>query len=348
MTRVRVELAGAASTCTHDLDTDLDIAELLPTLVTLVGDGPAGEGAWFVTTAAGRRIEPGTNLAAAGIAPGDTLFVARNVTALDWERGPTQDRGCWVPPLPEHLGIFRRVTATADAFFGVSRLGDTIDAPPWARARSMWAWTDMGRRLRWLIGRPKLRRTVMIGVVSIGSGGAEVAMALAEALAAYRQDRVVLLDGEPKQGSATSMMPGRRVTVGEVARSSVALDARFGAVGFVGVGSVSHDECSPATYRAAIERIRHHAALVVIDCGQIGSAPLADMCDQIVLVTSQPIGHSDAVRFGGRRQVMVIAGGVPADRARRIARSMPQTPVDMSGGDAALQIAAMLAGGWDR
>ncbi len=288
MSILEVELSGPNLVCRAQLADDVKIEDLVPTMATLVGDAPAASSLWMVATTTQGRLSMHLTLAEVGVEPGDVIHLARQVLATDSVAGGAPDharsRSDSPFPLPNRVGTARRIGASLGALLGTSLTAGTVDAAPLRRALEAWKWTDRRRRLEWLIRRPRLDRATSVGVVGLDESGAETAIGLAETLAAVRPDRVVLVDGDPIRALTTRLVPGRHPSITEVAAGLADVDARFTPTRLVGVDLGQPSPPTQEEYRRAIERIRRSAGLVVIDCGPAGHAPLAALCDQLVVV----------------------------------------------------------------
>ncbi len=310
MSIITVELSGPGICCSTALPVDVAIEDLLPTIVTLVGDAPVASSRWMVATAAGGRISTHLNLAELGVEPGDVIHLARQVPATDPvpgtptsrdERSPSQRA---LQMLPGRVGTAGRIGASVGALLGTVATAGTVDAPPLRRAFDMWQWTDRRRRLEWLIRRPRLGRTTTIGVIGADTSGAEVAAGLALTLSAVRPDRVVLVDVDLGQPTPPTEI-----------------------------------EC-----RRALERVRRSAPLIVIDCGQVGGSCLADLCDQLVVVARRPPGEAITRPLLERSTVMAMVGQPGGSDPSHFDRALPTAAglVDMADDDARLELAALL------
>jgi hypothetical protein len=269
---------------------DAPVDDLAWSLVAGAGYAPTSARSWVVAVAGGRRLQPDTTLARAGVVDGDDIYVAPAVPATD----PAPDRDVQRPPaaLDDALPLARRLAATAGALIGATTTREARGGTPLERAASMWRWTDRRRRLRWLIGHPRLRRTIIIGVASVGGvgGSARLAIDLAGVLGGCRNDRLVLVDGEPERALLTRLVGRGHPTVSALATDQATLgDARFGRDGVVGCDLEHPGREEAATYRAALARIRPHAGLIVVDCGPLATSPLIGTCDQVVVGSDRPL-----------------------------------------------------------
>jgi hypothetical protein len=306
MSIITVELSGPGICCSTVLPDDVIIGDLLPTMITLVGDAPVASSQWMVATANGGRVSTHLTLAEVGVEAGDVVHLARQVPATDPsiqphrpERPPSEG-----PLLPDRVGWARRITASVGALLGTIVIADAVDAPPLRRALEMWRWTDRRRRLEWLIRRPRLRGIATIGVIGADTSGSEVAASLALTLSAVRPDRVVLMD---------------------VATGAVTPPTEL--------------EC-----RRELERVRRSARLIVVDCGPLGGTCLADLCDQLVVVARRPPGEEVAAGLLHRSTVMAIVGLPTGGDRSPFDRTLPTATgvVNMADVDAGLELAALL------
>lgn len=312
MSVITVELSGPGICCSTALPVDVAIEDLLPTIVTLVGDAPVASSQWMVATAAGGRISTHLTLAEVGVEPGDVIHLARQVPATDPvpgtptscdERSPSERAR---HTLPGRVGTAYRIAASVGVLLGTVATSGTVDAPPLRRALDMWHWTDRRRRLEWLIRRPRLARTATIGVVGVDISGADVAATLALTMSAVRPDRVVLVDVDLGQPTPPTEIE----------------------------------------YRRALERVRRSAPLIVIDCGQVGGSCLADLCDQLVVVARRPPGEHITRPLAYRSTVMATVGQPGGSDPSAFDRALPTAAglINMADDDARLELAALLLG----
>lgn len=350
-----IELVGAGTRTITQVRSDIAIGDLLPSLVTRVGDAAPGTARWMAVTADGERIPPERTLDQAGVQPGDPVYVARMVPATDPDLAPMLTRDRATPSertskvVPPSMGTLRRARTSVGALLGVTAIRGTIDAAPVSRLVDTWKWTDQSRRLNWLVGRATISRTVTIGVVSEDGSGSDMAAELARALAKARGDRVALVDGDQETARLTRSMPGRHPTIGDVLAGSVVPDARFaGPVTFIGVDVASATPAGLDAYRALMEAVRPHAAMVVVDCGRLTDTRLIDQCEQLVLVAERPPSAETASALADRALVMATTSTLIPPLTQAFDRSMPHALglVSVVDETAPLQIAALLAGNW--
>jgi hypothetical protein len=240
-------------------------------------------------------------------------------------------------PTPE------RILIALNAFVGRHR-------PPGARGpvdrmRQGWAWTEHERRLDWLLTRPRILRSILIGVV--GHRSDELAESLADTLAAARLERVALVDGGTA-GSITRRL--REVGAGfEAVESglrrtdltSIERDLLFGRTD-LGTLAVPVDPTAPlpdaATMRRLCDTLPNHAGLIVIDCGtlELPNAALMERCDQMVVSTTGVVPHVDGQAIGA------IWGGVqlPQERNLHASHHISDDAVSIA------ELAVVVAAGW--
>jgi hypothetical protein len=346
MSILEVELSGPNLVCRTQLPDDMAIEDLLPTMATLVGDAPAASSRWMVAT-----VNPGPLSMPTSRSPTSGWSPA---TSFTWPAGSPQpnplprERPVTHGPLPtrrfhlpDRVSTARRIGASLGALLGTVATAGTVDAPPLRRAFDMWHWTDRRRRLEWLIRRGRLERSTSLGVVGLDASGAETAIGLAEVLSAMRADRVVLVDGDPIRAMATRLVPGRHPSITEVAAGLADVDARFTPTRLVGVDLGQPSPPTQQEYRRALERIRRSAGLVVIDCGPAASAPLAVLCDQLVVVRRR-LGEHMTGDLAHRTTVTALTGPPDGEDRSALKRSGLTGVVNLTEKDAQLELAAML------
>jgi hypothetical protein len=360
MKLLEIEVAGATIRRRTELAEDVAIEELIPSMVTLAGDGSPADGRWYVYRPGGERLGAGSTLASAGVAHCDALYIARATPAIDSELPdappnglddltPSQRVGTIVP---ERQVRRRRVLDAIRALLGTRSARQTIDGTAWERMTGTWRWGDHHRRLEWIIGRPRLTRTVTIGVCTPADGGtsAVLAIEIARSLAAARADRVLLMDGDPVRAGVTRSAGGRNHTISSVAEGVEVVDARFRVdrVAVLGCDLSGTDIPDFGMYRRALDRIRPSAGIVVIDCGPVGSL-LADLCEQIVVVTDSPFDPGVRRSLGHRPTVVAVAPIGPAGMAG-IDESLPTAigAIGLVDDLSVWEIDAVLAHGWAR
>jgi hypothetical protein len=160
--------------------------------------------------------------------------------------------------------------------------------------RQAWTWTDHERRLEWLLTRPRIHRSIFIGVV--GHRSDELAETLADTLARARVERVTLVDGS--MGGAITHRLGALGTGFEAIASglqrrdatSFERDLLFGRtrLGTLAVPAPGARLPEDATVRRLLDGLTAHAGLIVADCGTLEhqNAQLIERCDQIIMSTT--------------------------------------------------------------
>jgi hypothetical protein len=202
-----------------------------------------------------------------------------------------------------------------------------------------WAWTDHERRLRWLISRPRVNRSIFIGVA--GHRSDELAESLADTLAVARRERVVLVDGGT--GAITRRLRELGAGVEAVESglrrrdiSSIERDLLFGrtssgtlAVPVAPTGPVP----DAATMRRMTDSLPIHATLIVIDCGSAEqpNAALVQRCDQLVASTTGAVPASTV------QTIAAVWGEAETARDRGLYASHPISVAEL---------AVVVAGGW--
>jgi hypothetical protein len=216
---------------------------------------------------------------------------------------------------------------------------------PIDRIRQAWAWTEHARRLDWLLTRPRIRRSIFIGVV--GHRSNELAESLADTLAAARLERVVLVDGggggaitrrlrEPGAGFDAIESGLRRRDV-----TSIERDLLFGRTE-LGTLAVPVDPSTPgpdaATTRRLCDSLPAHAGLIVVDCGTFEhtNTALMERCDQIVASTTGPVPHFEGQTIGA------IWGhaDLPIERNLYASHHISDDPLSVT------ELAVVVAAGW--
>ncbi len=362
MSTINVELVGSTTRTHTDLADDIPVEHLMPSMVTLVGDGCPAEGRWLAYVPGGVRIDLSATLTQTGLSDGDTVYVTRSTHAIDPELpDPVPIRNDDASPtdrtsrvIPDRLTTRQRLVALGRALVGSRVTPRALGGGAMERVTDMWRWTDHGRRLDWIIGRPRLHRTVTIGVITQTDSGASAhtAVEVATALSAARADRVILVDGDPERAGVTRLTGVSARTVAGAADGVDSLDARFGSGTVTVLGCDLRASTTPGfdVYRRMLDRIRPSAGVVVIDCGPVGSSRLLDLCEQIVLVTHGPIDPRVERRFRNRPTVIAAARRGDAVDLSHIDPSFPTALGTVAIGDAhtGRELAAMLADGWAR
>jgi hypothetical protein len=317
-------------------------------LVDIVRSGPQAAGdlrRWTLGEPGAAPLDPSQTLQAAGVLDG----VCLSLVPVDHpvRRGPTDasirvaggDRRI----VPEPTPTAERILTALQAFAGRHR-------PPGAsgpvdRMRHAWTWTEHERRLEWLLTRPRIRRSIFIGV--IGHRSDELAESLADTLSAARHERVALVDGGVG-GSITRRL--REVGAGfEAIESglrrrdvtSIERDLLFGRTD-LGTLAVPVDPSAPlpdaATMRRLCDSLPAHAGLIVIDCGTFErpNAALTERCDQVVVSTTGVVPHVDGQTIGA------IWGDVelPLEHDLYAGHPISDDPVSIA------ELAVVVAAGW--
>jgi hypothetical protein len=321
-------------------------------LLGMVAPGVGGTGdfrGWTLSRPGGAALDTTQTLEAAGVLDGVRLFLAplgvdsqthsppvapsTRVSAGDRARRVIPDR----TPTPE------RITTALAAFVGRHRPPEAHG--PFDRMRQAWAWTEHERRLTWLLTRPRIRRSVIIGVV--GHRSDELAESLADTLATARLERVALIDGGTA-GAITRRL--RDVGAGVEAIesglrrrdvTSIERDLLFGRTDR-GTLVVPVDPSAPlpdaATMRRLCDSLTVHAGLVVMDCGTVEhpNAALLERCDQVVVSTTGVVPHLDGQTIGA------VWGDVELENERGLHAShrISDDPVDIA------ELAVVVAAGW--
>ena len=238
MSTLLVTVVGPSDRRDLSLPADAPVAELIPTLVGLVGDeDTAGTNDWVLyrSDEPDDPLPPGSSLSSTGVLEGTVLYLARSRVA-DPESGagsasvPTDgltpiERTARV--LPHRYGVVRRVGRAAAAFLrggrsdGATQPSEPV-VPPWAesstspgaftaperpsptaRVRRTWRATDYLEQLEEAIQEPRLRRCATVAVISPkgGVGKTTITALLGTLLAMVRRDRVVAVDTNPDFGS---------------------------------------------------------------------------------------------------------------------------------------------------
>ena len=304
---------------------------------------------WTVMDERGTVIAPSSTLEEAGVLDGsrlsltpagvesqpDTPAASRSV------RVSAHDRASRI--IPDRTPTAERILTALSALIGHHRPPDSHG--PLDRMRRAWAWTDHGRRLEWLLTRPRIRRSVFIGVV--GHRSDELAEGLADAMSASRLERVVLVDGggaaaisrrvrEAGEGLETIESGLRRRDV-----TSIERDLLFGRTDrgtLVAPTDPSTPPPDAATMRRLFDSLPAHAGLIVIDCGTLETpnAALLERCDQIVVSSTGAIPRFEvqaiAATWGG--------DGPNPDRDLYASRQVSDDPTSVT------ELAVVVASGW--
>lgn len=368
MGMTELTLMGATIRRVEPFADDVPIEQLLPSMVGLAGDGPYRPGGWLLATSDGSAVDPGRTLADLSLRPEDMLLVAQRVAAIGSDLSVGGNRAgksaASATAIPPRLGTVRRVLTTISALFGLSVPRAAEDLGPLERARSAWRWSCHANRLDWLIGRNRLRRTMVVAVGSLSSishptnTSSDVALRLADRLADVRRDRVAVVDGGLQHAILTSRIRRVDTTVEDLGRRSrwatEDIDARFAAPAtparpmIVGMDRTRIDRPSVADIRTAIDRLRPHAAIIILDVGQIASAgELSALADQIVIAADGPAAGVEADRIVGHRPCIVVDAGGGLDAlglSRLVSAAIAITGDDSS--DVDRRMALALVDGW--
>lgn len=346
MTNVLITIETPSGSVDLSVPARVTITDLLEMLAPVVGGHALG---WTLTDQHGPPIDESATLAEAGVLDGTRLALTPAGAEPPAVAAPTEpevrispvDRAARV--IPGRASTRERLAVAGRALIGSHRppgAGGPVD-----RAVRAWEWTDHGRRLEWLLSRPRILRTVFLGVT--GHRSDEVAEALADALTANRLDRVALVDGSPSAAVSRRLQhPGSGFEAVESSLrrrdlSSVERDQLFGRTCH-GTLVVPRDPTTHASdassMRRLCESLTTHAGLVVIDCGtsEAPNGPMLDLCDQIVVSTTGPIR-----RFGAQTIAALWGeGGLPRDGNTL---AVCRVSDDL---EAILELAVVVASGW--
>ena len=334
MTVVVVTVAGPSGRRDLVVPADVPIGDLLvPVAAALPGgdraepaavDGQpsaAGQVRWRLGPVGGDPLPPEWSLAACGIGDGATLTLTFDPPAPT-VRAP--------PPAGSAPGVVGGVPAAIPRATGGGR-----DAAPVASrgaaggGRSLigrWGWGSRSRDhgdglLEAAIAAPRLRRCVVVGVVSAvpGVGRTTVAALLASVLAATREGLTVAVDAHPGPGSLTGRLAADHavaagdllglldhpaLTTGELTAclagrgpggsgSGSARPALLAGVGGSPAAGGAHGRAVASLHRRAwtplVGGLAGHAGALVLDCGaglgDPGARAALAVADQLVLVT---------------------------------------------------------------
>ena len=258
-----------------------------------------------LTTSEGMAIEDGVTLEAAGVLDGSRLSLR---AAADPTASSPAESTIKVDPdaratrvVPDRIRDRDRLTISLKAFVGINRPSGA--ASSFERARAAWEWTDHRTRLHWLISRPRMDRSVTIGVM--GHRSDEVAEGVGRSFSEARPDRVVVIDGDLEHARISRRLPAgttleeiesglRRRDLGSVARDRLFEQLPGGVLAIPLDPSAAAPDS--ATLRRLLESLTRHAAIAVIDCGSIQrpNAAALEACDQVVVSTTGPSPHIPA------------------------------------------------------
>ncbi|MDH3250322.1 MAG: EsaB/YukD family protein, partial [Acidimicrobiia bacterium] len=266
--------------------------------VVAPGVGSEDLGGWTLSEPGGRALDSTQTLEAAGVLDGTRLCLVPSGVDQPTPRRPVE------PPLrrpvgasarlivPDRMQSPERIATAVAAFLGRRRHPGARG--PLDRMREAWTWTDHERRLEWLLTRPRIHRSIFIGVV--GHRSDELAETLADTLARARVERVALVDGG--MGGAITHRLGVLGTGFEAIASglqrrdvtSFEQDLLFGRtrLGTLAVPAPGAHLPEDATVRGLLDGLTAHAGLIVVDCGTLEhqNAQLMERCDQIIMSTT--------------------------------------------------------------
>lgn len=199
------------------------------------------------------------------------------------------------PEIPRRLSQWERFGIASRALCGSLALPNHTG--PIDRAVAAWQWTDHRRRLQWLASRPRLHRTVIVGVV--GHRSDDVAQSLTTSLGQVRHDRIVLMAGQPPfhhavgPSTATYRLEDIESGLRDPTASSAERDALFARTDEGALFIPLERSSQPPdvdSLRRLLTALASHAGVVIIDGGDtLTSSPLAtDACDQIIWSTTGP------------------------------------------------------------
>jgi hypothetical protein len=335
MTNVLITIETASGSLDLSVPARVTMTELLEMLAPMVG---VHAREWTLTNRHGPPIDETATLEEARILDGTRLALnpadpEPPTMAPQQATASPVDRAALV--IPDRASNRERVAIAARALIGSHRppgAGGPVD-----RAARAWEWTDHGRRLEWLLSRPRIHRTVLIGVT--GHRPDEVSEALADTFTANRMDRVVLVDGGVSAAVSRRLQhsgSGFEAIESALRRRelpSVERDLLFGRTRH-GTLVVPRDPATDAPDGSSMNRLCEslatHAGIVVIDCGTY--AGVIHLCDQIVVSTTGP-----APRFPAQT-IVAVWGDVqlPQDGGVRVGDDP----------EAMLELAVVVASGW--
>lgn len=361
MSRAEVTIMGPSVRRSATFATDVPVKHLLPSMVSLAGDGPFGAHEWVAASACG-EIDQNLTISQLGLDQREPILIARRVGAIDAEHPTSQDKGHPPTVVPRRLGPGRRVRAVVLAVAGIRVPMAATGRSVAARAVETWRWSEHRRRLDWLIGRHRLRCSVVIAVCSTGPAPPEassvVSFRIAHELARVRHDRISLVDGDPGHAALTHRCRRLDATIDDLQchtpGASGTIDARFGGPSgtggrplTIGLDLSQSRRVMVDEYRSALDRVRSHAAVIVIDVGSVDDAgPLVALADQVVVVVERPTS-ADVKDMVGHRPAVIVDAASGFDRAG-LSRLLPNAPVvtDDDQGDADQLLAIALIDGW--
>jgi hypothetical protein len=311
--------------------------------------GSSGLRGWTLMDEHGTVITPSSSLEEAGVLDGTRLALAPAGVARQTGAPPASpsvrvaahDRANRV--IPDRTPKAGRVLTALSALIGRHRPPHSHG--PLDRMRRAWEWTDHGRRLEWLLTRPRIRRSVFVGVV--GHRSDELAERLADTVAASRLERVVLVDSSGTAAISRRLRvrgAGLETIESGLRRrdiTSIERDLLFGRTNrgtLVVPTDPSHPPPAAATMRRLCDSLRAHAGLIVVDCGtpETPNAALLESCDQIVVSSTGAMPRFEvqtiAATWGGDEP--------PPDRDLYASRQVSDDPTSVT------ELAVVVASGW--
>lgn len=312
-------------------------------LIAMLAPGVSSD-TTVLMTMDGNVIDPHTTMIDAGVLDGTRLSLQPpDFAPPPPPSGRRIDREARAGDVvPQPVPVSQRLRVTLQAAAGLTRPGGASGIIE--RAVAGWKWTDHRTRLDWLISRPRMHHPVIVGVV--GHRSDELSLGVAEALAVARSERVVLVNSDTQKirGSArlgaldtltnieTSL---RRSDLGSVARDRL-FNQLPGGLLAIGLGDPTS---VPGSVGHLLTMLNTHAAIVVIDCGEIGfrNADMLGSCDQVILSTTgewSPMTQQTIVASWG------ALGPVVPDGAYAVHRVSEDEITH-------IELAVILASGWD-
>ncbi len=334
------------------LDLSVPAQLTIGSLLAMVGPEATGLGdvrGWTLSEPGGAPLDSSQTLETAGVLDGVRLSLVpagvdhqiHHRPVAPSTRVSADERARRV--IPDRTPTSTRITMALAAFVGRHR-------PPGAhgpldRMRQAWAWTEHERRLDWLLTRPRIHRSIFIGVV--GHRSDELAESLADTLTAARLERVALVDGGTG-GAVTRRLRAAGAGIEAIESglrrrdvTSIERDLLFGRTQF-GTLAIPVDPSTPlpdaATMRRLCDSLTAHAGLIVVDCGTLEqpNAALLERCDQIVVSTTGAVPHLDGQAIGA------IWGGAELTQERGLFASHHISDDRVS----VTELAVIVAAGW--
>lgn len=330
------------------MPTGVDGTRLVSILVDRLGVPVTGAG-WVFRTCDGTPIDGGATLEHHGVLDGTRLHLAPVEAGEE-----TRPRHHVVPPrpvaqserptrvLPEPTDLTERIRLVVGAWRGSVRprgARGRID-----RARAAWVWTDHRRRLEWLLARPGMARSVVIGVV--GHRSDDITTRLASVFSGTRLERVVVVDGDYEGHRLSRRATGAAVRPETVVSGmrrrdlmSVERDRLFARLGngALIVPTDPHRAAPDAgAHRRLLDSLTGHAGIVVVDCGPSDRADATILlhCDQVVDASFGRTLHHAA-------QTVAVGWEDAPDAAEAFAtHHLDESDTGI------LELAVILAGGW--